>query len=136
MENINWIATLVSSVAFFLIGWLWYSEALFGRGWMKLMKVKKKDMENCKEGMGKKMLTGFLSTFVLVAILAEMISITGSYGVVAAIEMAFWLWIGFIATVGLSAVVWEKKPFLLYLIQVGYYLVGMLVSAIILGLWV
>ena len=48
MENIHWLQTIVSAVVFFLIGWLWYSEILFGRGWKKLMKVNKKDTRKSK----------------------------------------------------------------------------------------
>ena len=31
--NVNWIAVILGTVAAFLVGWLWYSPKLFGRGW-------------------------------------------------------------------------------------------------------
>ena len=33
MENINWAAVIVGTVVAFLVGWLWYSPKLFGKGW-------------------------------------------------------------------------------------------------------
>ncbi len=31
--NVNWLAVIVGAVLSFLLGWLWYSQALFGRRW-------------------------------------------------------------------------------------------------------
>ena len=31
--NISWLAVIVGAVASFLVGWLWYSEKLFGKKW-------------------------------------------------------------------------------------------------------
>lgn len=31
--NVNWIAVIVSAVAAFILGWLWYSPKLFGTKW-------------------------------------------------------------------------------------------------------
>lgn len=31
--NVNWIAVAVGTVVSFLLGWLWYSPALFGKKW-------------------------------------------------------------------------------------------------------
>lgn len=31
--NVNWLAVIVGAVVAFLLGWLWYSPALFGKAW-------------------------------------------------------------------------------------------------------
>ena len=31
--NVNWIAVILGTIAAFLVGWLWYSPKLFGKGW-------------------------------------------------------------------------------------------------------
>ena len=31
--NVSWIAVIVGAIASFLLGWLWYSERLFGEKW-------------------------------------------------------------------------------------------------------
>lgn len=31
--NVNWLAVIAGTIAAFLVGWLWYSEKLFGKGW-------------------------------------------------------------------------------------------------------
>ena len=32
-EGVNWLAIIVGTVLGFLLGWLWYSEKLFGKKW-------------------------------------------------------------------------------------------------------
>ena len=33
MENLNWTAVITGTVVAFLVGWAWYNEKLFGKGW-------------------------------------------------------------------------------------------------------
>jgi len=33
MEPMNWLAVIVGTIVAFLVGWLWYSPKLFGKGW-------------------------------------------------------------------------------------------------------
>src|SRR5215207_9948777 len=64
LSHVNWLAVLVAAVAYFVLGGLWYSKALFGARWAQLMKL---DMSNpdLKKGMGGMM----VSTFVLILII-------------------------------------------------------------------
>ncbi|MEK6955996.1 MAG: DUF1761 domain-containing protein, partial [Nanoarchaeota archaeon] len=50
-------------------------------------------------------------------------------------KLALWIWIGFVATVTLSSVLWENKSYKLYLLNNGYNVVNMVVMAVILTLW-
>ena len=34
-SDMNWLAVLVAAVAYFMLGALWYSKALFGNAWIK-----------------------------------------------------------------------------------------------------
>jgi hypothetical protein len=56
----------------------------------------------------------------------------GVYDWIGAIELGFWCWIGFAAPALLGSVLWEQKPFRLYLINSLYWLVTLVVMAIIL----
>ncbi|MBT4604133.1 DUF1761 domain-containing protein [archaeon] len=134
---LNWIAILVSSIAVFVVGMLWYSPILFKDQWMKLSGISEKEMKKCKkDGMQKQMIVAFLSNVVLVVVLAQMLNLTGAVGISAAVTVGFWIWLGFIATVSLGSVLWEKKPVQLYLINIGQTLASVLVAAIILAAWV
>lgn len=37
--SLNWLAVIVGTVVAFLVGWLWYSPKLFGKGWAEGSRV-------------------------------------------------------------------------------------------------
>lgn len=39
-NNINWLATIVSAIVAFLLGWLWYSPKLFVEKWAEGVRIK------------------------------------------------------------------------------------------------
>lgn len=132
-QDVNFLAVAVAAVASFLIGMLWYSPLLFGNVWLKLQGFSAKDMEKAKsKGMGKTMLIGFLSTFVMIIFLDYFLQVAGTYTLAAAVQTAFLLWFGFFATSMLGKVLWEGKKVQLYWIDSMYYLVVLTASASIL----
>ena len=50
--------------------------------------------------------------------------------------VGIWLWLGFVATTMIGMVLWEGKPFRLYLINAGHVLAGLIVMGAILAVWV
>ncbi len=133
---LNYWAILVAAVAQFVLGMLWYSPLLFGRSWMKLMKVDEANMKGSKKDMGATFFMSFLSSLVLSYVLAHFVSYLGLVEIEESLEAAFWIWLGFVAMTHLSGVIYEKKPFQLYAINMAYYLGCLLVSAAILVSWV
>ena len=69
--NVNWIAIIVSTVASFLLGWLWYSPKLFGIKWAEGVGVK---LGNESKPPAMAMITQLAGTFLL----AWVIGITAS----------------------------------------------------------
>jgi hypothetical protein len=137
--HINYLAVLVAAVACFLIGWLWHT-VLFGKIWIKLMgfdKLDKKKQQAMMKTMGRSMAFNFLTLLVMAYCMAWSVqSGAGFYhvsGVVLGLQTGFWLWLGFTATSQLNEVLWGGRPFKLYLINVGQYLVSYLVAGVILA---
>jgi len=142
MPQINIWAVLISAVAYFMLGWAWHSNLLFGKTWIKLMgydklspKEKKAMMAKAKFGFGFAFLTALLTAYCLAYLVITVSSFYHSSGVLAGLQAGFWTWLGFIATTQLSSVLWERKPFKLYAINVSYYLVSFLVMGSILEVW-
>ena len=134
--NINYIAVLVAAVVNMIIGALWYSPVLFGNLWVRLSGIDKKSIDKSKQkGMGKLYAATFISTFVMAFVLAHFIDYTESTTVSDGMQAGFWIWIGFFAPVMLGMVLWEGKPWKLYLLNVSYYLINLFVMATILALW-
>ena len=135
LSHINWLAVLVATVAYFVLGALWYSKALFGRVWAKLINL---DVNNpdLKKGMGGMMVSTFLLMFIVSFGLEVLIVKIGfaqefMYG----IELGLLTGLAF-ATAAVSInYVYERRPSSLYLINNGYHVLGHIIVATILVVW-
>ena len=134
--EINYLAVLVSAVAGFVIGALWYS-VLFGKAWMKLSKMGKKDIEKeKKKGMAKSYAAGFIALLVMAFVLAHFVDMAGAATVLEGAQAGFWAWLGFVATTMLNKVLWEGKPVKLYVLDAAHYFVVLIAMGAILAVWV
>ncbi|MBI1936110.1 DUF1761 domain-containing protein [Candidatus Woesearchaeota archaeon] len=131
---INYLAVLVAALASMAIGMLWYGP-LFGNMWKKLMNFTDRDMKKMNMTAAQAMIFGFISTLVLSFVLAHFVDYLNAITFRAALQVAFWIWLGFIATVMLGMVLWEGKPWKLYFLNAAYQLVSLAVMAVILALW-
>lgn len=138
---VNYWAVLLCGVAAMALGTLWYGP-LFGKQWMVMIGMTEADMEAAKKdpsGMYKSYGVMFVGALVMAFVLSRGITFgnayLGSSGIGTALISAFWFWAGFVAPVMLGPVLWEKKPWTLWGINAGYYLVLMLVMAAILSIW-
>lgn len=135
MVELNYVAIIVAALANMAIGWLWYSPLLFGKAWIKMVGFSKKDVRKMKKRAGPAMVGGLITSFIVAYILAHFIAVMGASTMELAAQLAFWLWVGFIATVQFGMVLWENKPLKLWLLNASYWLVSMLVMAVILAKW-
>lgn len=136
---INYLAVLVAAVAAMILGFLWYGP-IFGKPWMKLMGYTAADMEKGKkEGMGKTYTLMALTTLVMAYVLAHSTEFamyyTKTYGVTGGLMSGFWTWLGFIVPVVMGDQLWGSRPWKLFPITAGYYLVSLLMMGSILATW-
>jgi hypothetical protein len=136
--DINFVSVLIAAVAGMVLGAAWYSKFLFGGIWMKLIKFTDADIKEAKKkGMGKTFAVAFVAQLLTAYVLAHFVQLTavinGSVNVAGSLKMAFWIWLGFVATVMLTSVLWENKPWKLYFINTSYQLSTLLVMAAILS---
>lgn len=135
LSQINWLAIAVAAVAYFMIGGLWYSKALFGNSWIKSTGI---DMNrpDAKKGVGGVMLITFLLEFIIciaLAILVYRMMLTG--GIMSGIKLGIFTGVCFSAIVICISYLYQGKPKILTLIDGGYHVVGNIVAAVILCLW-
>jgi len=135
--NINYLAVLVAAIAAIVIGSLWYSPILFGNIWMKLSGITKEKMEKDKKkgGMTKLYVVQIVASLVMACVLANLIALLGLTGVVGGIQIAFLVWVGFVLPLLIGNVLWEGKSWALYLLNITYNLVNLIVMGIILAVW-
>jgi hypothetical protein len=138
MVEVNIVAILLSVIWAMFVGSMWYGP-LFGKPWMKMM------------GLGKEKITGMASTemaklygiqFMASVIMAYVLrhslefgaAFQNTQGISAGLSAGFWNWLGFVMPVTLSKVLWEGKPWKLWFIDNGNFLVTLLGMGVILSL--
>ena len=133
-SNINWLAVLVAGLAYFVLGALWYSKALFANSWIKLSGVNVND-PNAKKGMAQTMISSLVLMIVASVGLALFISKVGTYSLMTGAKVGLIAGICFSAT-GISiSYLYEKRPFGLHLINGAYNTVGCILAGIIISVW-
>ena len=132
--SVNLWSVLIAAVAAMVVGYLWYGP-LFGRRWMHYMGWTKESMAGKAQGMGGKYLLGFIGALVTAYVLAHFVVLLKVTSMAGAWQLAFWAWLGFFATRALSAMIWEGKPFGLYVLNVLHDLVALAVMAAVLVRW-
>jgi hypothetical protein len=132
MFEVNWLAVLVAGVINMAVGSVWYSPLMFLKPWMATLH-KKPEM---KEGnMGMMYIQMFVSALIMGYVMAMLTKLLHIMTIDMGIMLGFWVWLGFIATAGYNYVLFEQKPIKGYLINVGYYLVVLLLVGALMGIW-
>ena len=131
--KINYPAVLVAAVVHFIIGGLWYGF-IFANTFIEI--VGRAQLEQmAAQSHWSQYIVAFVTSLVLVYILAHFIQYTGAKTVAGGMQTAFWLWLGFVATTQLPTVIFEQRRMGLYLLSIGYQLVACLICGVILSVW-
>ena len=105
---------------------------VFGSAWMRRSNITPEMAERGKKRMPLYAFLAFLASMLAAYVMNYFGIAWGVYDWIGAIELGIWSWIGFVAPAMLGQVLWEQKPFLLYLINAGYWLVSFVAMAIVL----
>jgi uncharacterized membrane protein YeaQ/YmgE (transglycosylase-associated protein family) len=134
--KIKYPAVLVATLVHYILGGLWYSPLLFGNKFLQIINWSPEKLAEM-EGQShvKELAIAFVTSLVLVYILAHFVQYTKATTAMAGIQTAFWLWLGFIATTQAATVIFEQRPLGLYLMNIGYQLVGCALAGAILAVW-
>ena len=136
MYTINFWPIVVSAVVAFCIGALWYSPMLFGKEWMSLSKMTDADMAAAKaRGMWKSYLTQFIASLITFSVLGFLVTATNAVSAVDGAFLALIVWLGFVAMDSVGALLWERKPFKLVMINTVGTLITLLIGGAIIGAW-
>lgn len=135
--EVNYILVVVSAVATFALGALWYSPIMFGKWWMEIMEctnIPKEEMNKMQKAMVPfYALQFFLGLFTTISF-ANLVPYVSGFSIY---HIAFWLWLGFIAPVQIGTVIWgnTKKQYWMKQIftMISFQLVTMMLTAFILS---
>ncbi|HEX5797214.1 MAG TPA: DUF1761 domain-containing protein [Candidatus Saccharimonadales bacterium] len=120
LEQVNWVAIAVATLTFYFIGGLWYSQAGFGKQWMKAVGLTKKDAAKAKMEIVMPLsgLLGLASAVGLSVLMCALELSTWQQGVGLGVLVA----LGFVvASQGVHRL-FEGKSLKLFLIDAGFSL--------------
>lgn len=124
------LATVLTNM---LTGALWYSPVLFGKQWMVL--INKSPEEISKEDGNKAMMLGLIPAIFTSVFLYLLLSICNATTLWDGLAIGMIASVGFASMTLLNHVIFEGRPFKLFLINAGYAIASMNIAAIIITLW-
>ncbi len=134
--KIKYPAVIVATLIHFFLGGLWYSPLMFEKKFIQLINWTPEQLRQLEsQGHAKELVIAFVMSFILVYILAHFVQYTKATNAIGGIQTAFWLWLGFIVTTQVPTVLFERRSFGLFLINVGYQFVGCALAGAILAVW-
>jgi len=128
--GLNIIAVLVSAIALFFVGFLFYG-VLFTDLWVGLQGFTDAQMLAADENMAAGMLHGFLLSLVTAIFIGLALARFGSDSMMSAIKSAVLLWAGFAVTTLAYDFVYAMQPFMLLVLDASHLLAGFIVVAIV-----
>lgn len=132
VNELNWVAVLVATVAAFVTGAIWYSKPLFMKPWMKGAGLSEKDINNGNPA--KAMVAGAISTFVGAAALAVLFDVLALEGAMDGALLGAMVALGFIVTNKVMHNYFEQKSEQYTLITTTGDIVALAVMGGVLGL--
>ena len=133
LHHLNLLAVLVCAVILWVLGAVWYSPALFAKPWMAALGITPDPSK--KKGLLAGMVASFVGDFILAFVLDHLIVWSNAGRVRGGAFVGFIVWLGFFAAPNLPQGIYENRPFKLFAINNGYWLVGLMIVGILLAVW-
>ena len=131
--RVNYWAILVAAIVNFLMQAAWYltfmNVWLAGIGHTREWLMSSGMNEWVQHG------TALVSAFLIAGSIDCLTQLTGKQTAMRGAMMGLSLWVGFVVTTMATDYIYELRPFSLFAINAGFWLIGMMVMGLIVGAW-
>jgi hypothetical protein len=127
------LPVIIALVAAAFISGLWYSPILFGRQWVALRSEALHVAADPYIAPWKP-LVEIIREIVVAYVLTRLVSRLKITRLTSALNLGFWVWMGFPVTMLVGASLWDNKPWALSLIHGGDWLTKMIVMSVVITL--
>ncbi len=131
-SSLNWLAVIVATLVYFILGAIWYSPILFGNVWMKLRNLSKETMDDPNPII---YLYSFILQFIAVLSLALFMTAMDIESAGNGSLIGFGAGAGFVFTLAGTTGIFSDVPLKLHFLDNGYHVVGLVLAGLVLGLW-
>ncbi len=136
LVHVNVIAVIVAALVSMVLGWVWYSPALFGKRWMMLLGKSQEEIQSMGKNAGKYYALTLAGSLVLAFVLAQFVlQLVPDRTWAQGAQVGFWAWLGFALTTALSTSLFEGRKLELWFINQGYHLLEFLILGALLAAW-
>jgi hypothetical protein len=132
IRHFNLWAILVSALFFWVLGAAWYSPALFAKPWMAALHIIPCDT---KPGFVAAMISSLVGDLLSAFVMLHFILWSGADNIWTGAFIGFLYWLGFFAAIQFPQGLYQRRPLVLFAIDGGYFLIGMLGMGAILAVW-
>ena len=131
--HFNPMAVIVSALILWFLGAAWYSPAVFAKPWMALLGIQRDPSKRRSMifGMFSSLIGDLLFSFAL----AHVVLWSGADSFAWGALVGFICWLGFVAAPNFPQGIYERRPFPLFAINSGYWLVGLVFAGGLLAVW-
>jgi hypothetical protein len=130
---IHFPSIIVSAIASFVIGWLWFM-ILFSKPYIRGLNKTAEELAKGPSAVPSLVLQ-FAGSLVMAYVLAWLIARIGPQTAAGGMRVGVMAWLGFVAAVLGPYYAFQAYPFSFFLINAGYPLVALLTMGAILGGW-
>jgi hypothetical protein len=135
LHGMNVWAILVSAVAIFMLGGLWYSPLLFAKRWVALMGKSEEELKKNAPGPIPFLLVFICAIVTSLAMAIILAHHSGPLDPAHAVCAAVVCWAGFAGATSFGTALFSGEKKALWLINTSYNLLSFIIAALILSSW-
>lgn len=132
LNEVNWLAAIISALVGYGLGAVWYMS--LAKPWMAAVGLTEADIKG-KDGKQNPMpfVIAAIANLVMAALLYGILVHVGDFSVRRGLMSGLMIWIGFVATTQAVNYAYQMRPFRLWAIDSGYWLINLMAQGAILG---
>ncbi len=134
MYSIHWGLVILTAVINFGVGFAWYGP-LFGKKWMGYMGINPNASMGEKGSMMRSMIINLICQALTAVVFFTLAANTYAMGFSALFSLALWILVGFQLPILVGEVLWNKKPWGLFILNGAYQLAILVVAALVYSFW-
>lgn len=130
--DLNWLAVLVAGLAYFVLGAVWYTDALMGRQYRTALGLD----PDTKQNPGPTPLVINLISWLVSALALALVAIAvGAEGAGEGLVLGLVVGVGVVVTQMLVSTTYEGRGNALFKVNAPYVVIGYVVMGVILAAW-
>lgn len=137
--QVNYVAVLLAGVVSMALGFLWYSPMVLGKQWMEEKGYTQESLKKAQAAMGKLYGVSFVMSLITAYVLSHVMTLSQNFLQYSTLQTglttAFWMWLGFMMPVQLTATIFGSKKWKLLGIDTGYQLVSLMAMAVVIAIF-